>query len=628
MIRLLGVPLLALVLATSLSGAALAQGSNYDGLDTTKLPRVPGYKEIYAFPHSTSFTTADSVADTAETVTKVLMAEGWKPYEKPFSAKAQNPQMEILNFKRGKEALSAFIVVAPAQGGRTSVSYSALVSANDLPFPKDAINIAFDPDRPYLSCITGETLEQTLDFFRDELGVLGWSPWSIKLGARQPTTERIGEIHSNGAVAYFVRDLKQPLVLTLQRTADDKLKVEIRAVPAEVLARLNRQQNPAQTAVREPAPPSASGTGATIPTPRSPVADDLADTIRNQVQQAVREALADPQRTAPARTAPPAAAAPIEPLGSADNRAPIPLPGTAIEIEFNGPDGRLGFDSASSVTDLAQFHRGSLKAMGWRERPSVINRPNMVVLDFSKGSQSISLTIMQMGPKAKVTAHGSGLVVADAKPKAAEETRPMAAARTDEPELAAEQVSGLPVPANKTRSGTEKTLFRMVVSAQVPSQLPAVLAFYRRELGKLSWKEERADIKPQQAVLGYATAEGPATLTLVRKGDETTIEIALQRPAEAQRSGLMPKPGQAKILIGNMADGAAEITLNRQTYKVGVGVGAQKPDGPSFDLRPGKYSYSLTIGGKKAETDQIQVGANEIWGLMIGPGGVLSLRVY
>ncbi len=55
------------------------------------------------------------------------------------------------------------------------------------------------------------------------------------------------------------------------------------------------------------------------------------------------------------------------------------------------------------------FYRSGMKTLGWKSTPSVINNPNMVVLNFSKAKQSISLTAMQMGPKVSVTATGSGL---------------------------------------------------------------------------------------------------------------------------------------------------------------------------------------------------------------------------
>ena len=105
----------------------------------------------------------------------------------------------------------------------------------------------------------------------------------------------------------------------------------------------------------------------------------------------------------------------------ADSATPVPLPENAENVEFDGADGRLEFNSSSSVKAVSAFYRGSLKSQGWKEKPSVINQPNMVVMEFSKGSKALSFTAMQMGPKVRVSADGSGLVMANATP-AAEKT--------------------------------------------------------------------------------------------------------------------------------------------------------------------------------------------------------------
>ena len=99
-----------------------------------------------------------------------------------------------------------------------------------------------------------------------------------------------------------------------------------------------------------------------------------------------------------------------EPLRAlADSSTPVPLPENAENVKFDGADGRLEFNSSSSVKAVAAFYRGSLKSQGWKEKPSVINQPNMVVMEFSKGDKALSFTAMQMGPKVRVSADGSGL---------------------------------------------------------------------------------------------------------------------------------------------------------------------------------------------------------------------------
>ena len=93
-------------------------------------------------------------------------------------------------------------------------------------------------------------------------------------------------------------------------------------------------------------------------------------------------------------------------------------------------------------------------------------------------------------------------------------------------------------------------------------------------------------------------------------------------------SGLMAKAGQTKILLGNVTEQEAVIMINKQTIKVAAGTGTKAPDGPTLELAPGTYKYSSKAAGKAAKDAELKVGKDEIWGLMIGPGGVLEMQMY
>jgi len=73
------------------------------------------------------------------------------------------------------------------------------------------------------------------------------------------------------------------------------------------------------------------------------------------------------------------------------------------------------------------------------------------------------------------------------------------------------------------------------------------------------------------------------------------------------------------------------IAINEKSIKIAPGVGGPKsPNGPTLELRPGKYKYSLKIAGQPRRTNEIEVGADDTWGLMVGPGGagVLTMQMY
>ena len=320
----------------------------------------------------------------------------------------------------------------------------------------------------------------------------------------------------------------------------------------------------------------------------------------------------------------------------ADNTSPVPLPETADNVQFK--DGELEFDSSSSVKALAAFYRGSLKSQGWKETPSVINKPTMVALEFSKGGKQLSFTIMQMGPKVNVSADGSGLEVAMAKAGAAVREADASGGPAVIEKLEADPDSALPVPRQHTMSSLgsgklpgSEIAFRKELEASVSADVASVLAFYRDELGKRGWKEaaDRTVVKSDQAKLAFSTPDGPATLKLGRTNDETTVNLVQKIPAAAAAANIQPKPGQARLMVSNFGGGEATLTINKQTIKVAPGAGSPQSKGPILDLPPGKYQYALKVAGGATRSNTIELAADDAWGLMISPASeVMALQVY
>jgi hypothetical protein len=619
-----------------LAGGCLESKADGAALDTSRLPRIGGSKEVFANAAWTIYTSPQPVAATAEFVGKALAAEGWQSYVAPLSARAENLDMRIMSLKKGPQGLTVYITVAPAQNNATSVSYSAIALKTDLPFPKDAADIEYSPDRPMLICKSAEAVDKLLDFYRKELAASGWSLWSDKVGGKQPDGGSAGELTAKGAYAFYIRDNTQPLSLVLQRGDDGRVNVEIKGVSAEILA-LERQ---AEVNKNEPPQLVAAAAPEAKPAKQKTADDDMADDIMKHMQQTIRSVTADALSGAKALAPPPQSQAAAETLHAlAGNDAPIPVPDTAQDVEFDGSDGKLEFNSPSSVASVAAFYRSAMKPQGWKEKTSVINRPNMMVLDFSKGGKAITLTIIQMGPKTNVSADGSALVTAAAKPDAAPSDK---AAAADAPtpvtaeDMEAEESGGLPVPKRHTMAVGEKNPFRRELNANVPVDLATVLTFYRRELSKLNWKEDGkgAVAAADRAVIAFASTEGPAILTLSRKDNETIVKLVVKDPEAAKKAGILPKPGQTKILFGNILPAEGTITFNSKAIKVAGGAGTKAPDGPSLDLAPGKYKYSIKAPGKPAQNDEVEVGADEIWGLMIGPrrragvAGLLNRAIF
>ncbi|MBA2124817.1 hypothetical protein DLM45_01075 [Hyphomicrobium methylovorum] len=594
------------------SGPALAA----DALDASKLPRVSGTKDVFASPATTIFTTSTPVADSAEGTRKALTEDGWQQYA-PSSTAQANETMSLASFKKGAQGLSVYVTVAPAQNNATSVTYSFVNLINDLPFPPQATDIFYDDNVPRLTSVTPDAVEAVADYFRTQLIARGWSPWSKEQEAKAAAADVKTD---KGSFAYYVQDNKKPLVLSLQRHDDGKTSVTLEAIPPELI--VAKKAAPVEEPKPAPAPEKPDKIGDAM--------DALAADIMDQARRATAEALQGVKAPSPKPTPEKSESEPAL-TALAGNAAAIPLPANAEGIETDS--GRLEFNTTSSVQQVAAFYRTEMKALGWSEQKSVINRSNMTVLGFRKGSDEVSLTILKMGSSVNVMGTGSVFKAANktASGEAASGETPSTADQSnaaDEP-LVADEAGGLPVPKPNSLSGSESTPFRRGANASVRAKLAAVLDFYRSELGKRNWTEDtaKAVVTADRAELRYATPDGPAVLKLSRANGETIVSLAIREEAKAKASGFMPKPGQVTILFGNILDTPATITIAGKTVKVKAGAGKNGPDGPKLDVKPGTYSYSLK-GAAGGDAEPVTVGADEIWGLMIGPGGVLALQMY
>ena len=330
--------------------------------------------------------------------------------------------------------------------------------------------------------------EAVLEFYRKELGSRGWKEDA------QGVAANAGE-----AVLNFVSP-EGPAVL--------KLGYQYDLTTVSLVQQLTKPE-------------------AVKPAAASKPSDMLAEAMKDMkdMQQMLRDAgaMTAPQPPA-AAPAPRGTDAPLRKL--AGNAAPIPMPDNAVDIEFDGAAGSLEFNSPSRPAVVADFYRDVMKEQGMSGGSSVINNANMVQLNFSGRGKSVELTIMRMGPKTNVSATGSALQVAaaGANTKAdAKAAAPSPPAGADD--LVAEEFGGLPAPKRHTMTDGTQTPFRRELKASVPLSVSDVLGFYRRELGKLNWKEDgKTVVTADSAVVAWAAPEGPALLTLGRKDGETSVE--------------------------------------------------------------------------------------------------------
>jgi hypothetical protein len=561
-----------------------------------------------------NLTTAAAVDATRDFYNKQLTAMGWSPLSATeATAKWPNAKLDAnaAYYDRGNKR--PIMLTAQRSGDKTNVEIrvAPFALAQDL----QADTEVFGLPRPKLIKTSGGTDGRPRTMHAHVIADVG----AVLAFYRRELASRNWKEETQGAIV-----------------TPDEVVLNFSPPEGSAVLKISRKYDLAVATITQQIPVAAPKAAPAMPS--GPAAkDDSVAAMMRQAEQMMRDATADaaaagvrpPQRMAQANE--PAEA--LRPL--AGNDAPVPVPDNAEDVEFSGDDGKLEFSSPSSVKAVADFYRSTMKQQGWGTQSSVINNANMVVLNFTKAGKPVSFTIMKMGPKTNVSADGGALKVAGAKAAKSDAADKTAAADTPsqpatEDDLVVEESGGLPVPKRHTLAVGDKSPFRRALTANVPLDLKIVLEFYRRELTKLNWKEESkgAIIAADNALVMFSSADGPATLKLSRKDNETIVNLDTKDAAAAAKGGVLPKPGQAKLLVTNPNDMEAAITINKQTYKVAAGGGTKGPDGAMIDLPPGKYKFSTKLPGKAASNDELEVGADQTWGVLIGPGGALTLQVY
>ena len=199
--------------------------------------------------------------------------------------------------------------------------------------------------------------------------------------------------------------------------------------------------------------------------------------------------------------------------------------------------------------------------------------------------------------------------------------------------------TGLPRPKPWLLTTANNSPFIKSVHVETPLDLAAVLGFYRAELSKRGWTEnDGAVVEPGGAVIAFTTADGPALLRLIHQDDRTIADLSLRKSAAAN-AGILPTPGQARLMLGNDTGEEAVITINEQTLKLAARAGRdftddadakrKSPDSPEINLQPGKYKITLKVASSAAQNWELEVADDETWGLLVGPAGVpLPVHLY
>ncbi|WP_298876372.1 hypothetical protein [uncultured Bradyrhizobium sp.] len=199
--------------------------------------------------------------------------------------------------------------------------------------------------------------------------------------------------------------------------------------------------------------------------------------------------------------------------------------------------------------------------------------------------------------------------------------------------------AGLPLPAGWELMTAKNASFIRSAHVETPLDLAAVLGFYRAALEQRGWTEtDSAVIAPDRAEVAFTTSDGPATLRLLRQDNKTIVDLSLRKPWPVA-AGIQPNQGQVKLMLGNETDDAADVTVDEQTISLAAHAGekliysddaaSEKSDIPKIALPPGKHTITIMTESSATQSRELEVAANETWGLLVGPDGApLPIGLY
>jgi hypothetical protein len=193
--------------------------------------------------------------------------------------------------------------------------------------------------------------------------------------------------------------------------------------------------------------------------------------------------------------------------------------------------------------------------------------------------------------------------------------------------LGVEDKDGLPLPDDYTSYSSDGGEFRRRIDASSPSDVDTLTDLFETELATRGWTLDEASPSSTGVTLRFSGPEGELVLTL-QSGDETEIALVTKDAAAASEAGILPPVGQARIYLANLSDGNLTVSIDGEEIEVAAGAGTASPDdAPKLDLPPGAYEVTTTTSAGSV-IDQVTVGADETWVLLLDEQGALPLQMY
>lgn len=289
---------------------------------------------------------------------------------------------------------------------------------------------------------------------------------------------------------------------------------------------------------------------------------------------------------------------------------PAPPDATAVTVN----DDTLSFKTALSLVDVAEFYRPfydeqELDASCLEDVADYTS----VSCSYSNGDITVSFFAFEGFGETEVEIEVINYA--------------LQADSDDSGELGVVEEEGLPLPDDHTGYSAEGGEFLRTVAVTSPSDLATLVAFYQVELASRGWTLDDTEGDDSQQILHLSGDEGELTVTITA-GDETEVLLAQRDRAAAEAADVLPPAGLARLLLVNFTQSDMTVTIDGQTIAVLPSAGMETTDdAPRLDLPPGTYDVTTEVGDASV-TDEIVVGPDESWVLLLDEIGALPIQIF
>jgi hypothetical protein len=291
-----------------------------------------------------------------------------------------------------------------------------------------------------------------------------------------------------------------------------------------------------------------------------------------------------------------------------------PTPPAATAVAVNGDT--LSFKTALSLVDVAEFYRPfydthELDASCLEDVADYTS----ISCSYSNGDITVSFFAFEGFGETEVEIEVTNYALESA------------ADADDSGELGVVDEDGLPLPDDHTGYSSEGGEFLRTMSVYSPSDLATLVAFYQVELASRGWTLDDQEGSDSEQILRLSGDAGELTVTITA-GDETEVLLVQRDRAAAEASDVIPPAGQARLFLANFTESDMTVTIDGQTIEAPPSAGMESTDdAPRLDLPPGTYDVTTEVGGASV-TDEIVIGPDEAWVLLLDELGALPIQIF